>query len=91
MDENVTKENLQQFGLLLINQIKSIFGKELIQDKDDILSPEWLKGRAVRKLLDISAGSLQNLRISGKVRYRKVLGSYYYNKADLLAMFDKKN
>jgi hypothetical protein len=91
MDENVTKEDLQQFGLLLINQIKSIFEKELIQDKDDILSPEWLKGRAVRKLLDISAGSLQNLRISGKVRYRKVLGSYYYNKADLLAMFDKKN
>jgi len=91
MDKNVTKEDLQQFGLLLINQIKSIFEKELIQDKDDILSPEWLKGRAVRKLLDISAGSLQNLRISGKVRYRKVLGSYYYNKADLLAMFDKKN
>jgi hypothetical protein len=91
MDENVTKEDLRQFGLLLINQIKSIFEKELIQDKDDILSPEWLKGRAVRKLLDISAGSLQNLRISGKVHYRKVLGSYYYNKADLLAMFDKKN
>jgi len=89
MEENVTKEDLRQFGLLLINQIRSIFENELTQDKEE-LSPQWLKSRAVRKLLDISAGSLQNLRITGKVQFRKVLGSYYYNKADLMRMFDKK-
>jgi len=52
-----------------------------------ILQPEWLKSKAVRKLLDISAGSVQNLRVSQKVRFKKVLGSYYYNKEDLLKLF----
>jgi hypothetical protein len=42
----------------------------------------------VRKLLDISAGSVQNLRTSQKVRFKKVLGSYYYNKEDLQKLFD---
>nr|WP_315155360.1 hypothetical protein [uncultured Flavobacterium sp.] len=42
------------------------------------LNPEWLKSRVVRKLMDMSAASLQNLRITEKVRFKKVLGSYLY-------------
>lgn len=53
--------------------------------KDDDL--EWLKSRAARKLLTMSPGSLQNLRVTGQVRFRKVLGSYYYNRADLMKLF----
>ncbi len=37
---------------------------------------EWVKSRAARKLLTMSAASLQNLRVTGQVRFRKVLGSY---------------
>lgn len=57
------------------------------REKNELVHPEWMKSKSVRKLLDISAGSVQNLRITQKVRFKKVLGSYYYNKEDLLKLF----
>ncbi|MBF4472429.1 hypothetical protein [Flavobacterium sp. HJJ] len=49
------------------------------------------KSRVVRKLMDMSAASLLNLRITRKVRFKKVLGSYYYNKSDLMNLFNDEN
>lgn len=88
MENGITKEDLQQFGALLIGTVRKIIegAKGERKEKAD---PEWLKSRAVRKLLDISAGTLQNLRITGKVRFKKVLGSYYYSKEDLMRLFDE--
>ena len=91
MSEIVTKEDLRQFGLLLIDEIQCVF-KEMNGTHKESLEPEWLKSKTVRKLLDISAGSVQNLRTTQKVRFKKVLGSYYYNKEDLLKLFkDESN
>ncbi len=87
MNEIVTKEDLRQFGLLLVDKIQAVF-YEMNYRQKGLLEPEWLKSKAVRKLLDISAGSVQNLRTSQKVRFKKVLGSYYYNKEDLQKLFD---
>lgn len=86
MSEAVTKEDLRQFGLVLFDKIESLFkNTNLVKSQTD--DPEWLKSKAVRKLLDISAGSVQNLRMTQKVRFKKVLGSYYYNKEDLIKLF----
>ncbi|KQW99461.1 DNA-binding protein [Flavobacterium sp. Root420] len=91
MEEIVTKEDLRQFGLLLLDSMRSII-QENSNEATGLLQPEWLKSKAVRKLLDISAGSVQNLRMTRKVRFKKVLGSYYYNKEDLLKLFkDESN
>jgi len=91
MNEIVTKEDLRQFGLLLVDKIQAVF-YEMNYRQKELFEPEWLKSKAVRKLLDISAGSVQNLRTSQKVRFKKVLGSYYYNKEDLLKLFkDESN
>lgn len=87
MNEFVTKEDLRQFGLLLLDKIQAVFQDKNSATKDS-LEPGWIKSKAVRKLLDISAGSVQNLRTSQKVRFKKVLGSYYYNKEDLQKLFD---
>lgn len=77
--------------MLLLDKIQAII-QETAQEKVDLLSPEWLKSKAVRKLMDMSAGSVQNLRVTQKVRFKKVLGSYYYNKADLQKLFkDESN
>lgn len=86
MEEIITKEDLKQFGLLLLDNMRTII-RESNNGITEVLQPEWLKSKAVRKLLDISAGSVQNLRVSQKVRFKKVLGSYYYNKEDLLKLF----
>lgn len=87
MEEGLTKEDLRQFGLSLIGTIRKLMqlGDE---NEKEAVHPEWLKSRVVRKLLDISPGSLQNLRITGKIRFKKVLGSYYYNRADLMQLFN---
>ena len=87
MKEQITKDDLIQFGRMLINEISSMMKEDYKRERDNP-DPEWLKSRGARKILDISAGSLQNLRITGKVRYKKVMGSYYYNKADLLGLFN---
>lgn len=84
MEDGVTKEDLRQFGMLLIGNIRKMLeGSPEEKNRER----EWLKSRQVRKQLDISAGSLQNLRITGKVRYKKVLGSYYYNSEDITNLF----
>ncbi|MET3021309.1 hypothetical protein B0A62_19445 [Flavobacterium hydatis] len=51
--------------------------KETTSSQTELLNPEWLKSKVVRKMMDMSAGSLQNLRVSQKVRFKKVLSSYY--------------
>ncbi|WP_263361157.1 DNA-binding protein [Flavobacterium collinsii] len=87
MDENITKEDLRQFGLLLQDKMQQIF-MQLNCSQNESVDSQWLKSKAVRRLLDISAGSVQNLRISQKVRFKKVLGSYYYNREDLQKLFE---
>jgi hypothetical protein len=90
MDGNITKDDLRQFSLLLVEQFKQII--ENYKNKEDGgLNPEWLKSLVVRNLMDMSAASLQNLQITGKVRFKKVLGSYYYNKSDLMNLFKDEN
>ena len=86
MEEIVTKEDLRQFGLLLVDKIQTVI-KEMNCTQKESFQPKWLKSKAVRKLLDISAGSVQNLRATQKVRFKKVLGSYYYNREDLEKLF----
>ncbi|HKO76272.1 MAG TPA: hypothetical protein VJU52_03595 [Flavobacterium sp.] len=90
MEDNITKDDLRQFGILLVEQFKQIIENNQAKEVDG-LNPEWLKSRVVRKLMDMSAASLQNLRITGKVRFKKVLGSYYYSKSDLMTLFNDEN
>lgn len=88
MENGITREDLRQFGMQLVGTIQKILEGNANSPKDK--EREWLKARQVRKMLDISAGSLQNLRITGKIRFKKVLGSYYYNNEDLRNLFVDK-
>lgn len=87
MEEIVTKDDLRQFGLQLLNNMRTII-QEINQDQIESLQPGWLKSKRVRKMLDISPGSVQNPRVGGKVRFKKVLGTYYYNSEDLQKLFN---
>lgn len=75
--EIITKEDLQQFKAELIQEIK-----QAIRPTPD-QPPQWLRSAEVRNLLKISAGTLQNLRIRGLLRYQKVGGMFYYAYADI--------
>ncbi|ANF49054.1 hypothetical protein A0O34_00100 [Chryseobacterium glaciei] len=88
--ENVTKDDLRQFRMLLLNDLEKLFNQKKSPDIEPE-SEEWLRSKSIRKILDISPATLQNIRISGKIRFRKVMGSYYYSRTDLLKLFGDGN
>ncbi len=78
--EIFTKEELLKFKTELIQEIKLAIKSEDAQPK------EWLRSSEVRKLLKISSGTLQNLRIKGIIPYEKVGGIFYYAYADIVQL-----
>lgn len=84
MENQITKEDLRLFAQTIIGELKELLTK---QSKESTL--EWVKAKVARQLLSISPASLQTLRISGKLQYRKILGSYYYNRKDIMNLFNE--
>lgn len=81
--EIITKEDLQEFRKQLLDDIKSLLGNKAKPSK------EWLKASEVRTLLEISAGTLLTLRATGKLRYSKIGGTYYYRHEDIQTMLTR--
>lgn len=84
MDNQITKEDLRLFSQTIVTELKEFFSQTPRE-----ISLEWVKAKLAKQLLSISAASLQTLRISGKLRYRKILGSYYYNRVDIENLFNE--
>jgi hypothetical protein len=81
----ITKEDLEEFRLQLLNGIRQI----LKPAEAKIIKP-WLKNAEVMKLLDISANTLQRLRVSGKLSSSKVGGVHYYRYEDIEKLLNNK-
>lgn len=75
--EIITREDLNEFRNQLLNDLKEIILSKPQQTK------QWLKSNEVRKLLNISPGTLQNLRIKGTLSYTKIGGILYYDNSDI--------
>lgn len=80
----VTREDLRQFKREMLEEFKQIIGN----GEKDNPDREWLKSAEVRRMLDISPGTLQSLRINGTLPYRKVGGSMYYRREDIRKMME---
>ena len=78
----VTKRDLLNFGNLLLSEIKNT-------NNTDTSPKPWLKSAEVREILKISPGTLQNLRINGTLKYKRIGGIIYYNYEDIVNMLDK--
>lgn len=81
--ELITKEDLKQFKSELILELKQIFKPETAHTK------QWLRSAEVRKLLKISAGTLQNLRINGTLPFRKIGSIMYYAYNDIVRVMEE--
>jgi hypothetical protein len=81
--EIITIEDLQQFRLQLLEDLKN-----LIQPANNPSHKEWLKSSDVRELLGISHGTLQNLRIKGVLPYQKLGGIMFYRYEDIARMLN---
>lgn len=74
----ITKEDLEEFRLQLLDDIRKI----IVPAEPKLVKP-WLKNAEVMKLLEISANTLQRLRVSGKLPANKVGGIHYYKYEDI--------
>lgn len=77
-----TKEDFEEFRKLLIKDIIEIVNTK-IQPTD-----KWLKSYEVRKLLNISQGTLQSLRDNKKIEYTKIGNIFLYNNKDIIKMLE---
>ena len=75
--EIITKEDLQEFGKNLLNQIRGLLGQTIEEPR------KWLKTYQVKNLLKISDNTLQTLRDNGTIPFTKIGGILYYNFDDI--------
>jgi hypothetical protein len=75
--EIITKEDLQEFGKNLLNQIKGLLGQTIEDPK------KWLKTYQVKNLLKISDNTLQTLRDNGTIPFTKIGGILFYSSEDI--------
>ena len=78
-----TKDDLNTLKLELIEEITKLLTANTAPTK------KWLRSIEVRKMLSISPGTLQNLRINGNLKFTKVGGIMYYDAKDIAKMMEK--
>ncbi|MBP8157959.1 MAG: helix-turn-helix domain-containing protein [Flavobacterium sp.] len=78
----ITKKDLLNFSHVLLSEIQEMLGKTE-------QPAQWLKSSEVRKLLKISPGTLQNLRINGTLNYNRIGGIIFYKYDDIKKMLEK--
>ena len=69
----LTHEDWEKFKTELIAELSTLFKNQTQPQK------KWLKSEEVKKLLKVSPGTLQTLRINGTLHYTKLGGILYYD------------
>lgn len=75
----ITREDLQQFKLELFAELRSLNSEQT--GAEPIM--KWMKSADVRKMLNISPGTLQSLRINGTLRFTRVGSLMFYKREDI--------
>jgi hypothetical protein len=82
--EIITQEDLQKFRLQLLEDLTRIVSGAVQPQSNK----EWLRSSEVRKMLGISHGTLQNLRIKNILPHRRIGGLMYYKYQDILKLLE---
>lgn len=82
------------------NEDRLITLKDLLKIKEEIIAEvkkyvkiddgdKWIKTKELRKILDLSGGTLQYLRNNNKITFSRVGRTIYYLKSDVDKMFNE--
>jgi len=82
--EIITTDDLREFKLELLDELR-----KLLKEQGGQPAKKWLKSWEVRKLLGISPGTLQNLRVNGSLPFTKVGGNIFYDYEDIRKMLEE--
>ena len=83
--EIITLEDLQKLRLQLLEDLKGLLQQPTHSEK------QWLKSSEVRKMLGISHGTLQNLRIKNILPYRKIGGLMFYKYDEIIKLLESSS
>ncbi|WP_430825213.1 helix-turn-helix domain-containing protein [Carboxylicivirga sp. N1Y90] len=81
LEQLLTTEDLSEFKKILLKDIE-----KLIRETVKPTPKTWLKSNEVKELLEVSNGTLQNLRNNGALPFTKIGGVIYYNRDDIQKM-----
>ncbi|WP_027125872.1 helix-turn-helix domain-containing protein [Gelidibacter mesophilus] len=79
----ITTDDLREFKMELLDDIKKLLSKQTTGKLK-----KYLKSSEVMDLLQVSPGTLQNLRINGTLPYNKVGGIIYYDAEEIQKVMD---
>ena len=79
----ITTDDLREFKLELLNDIRNLFSGPREQTVK-----KYLKSYEVREMLNISTGTLHNLRVNGTLPYTRVGNILLYDQADIIKILD---
>ena len=80
----ITLEDLQSFKQDLLTEIQ-----RLLSQRQTTPARKWLKSNEVRRLLLVSPGTLQNLRVNGTLPFTKIGGVIFYDYDDIQKMIEE--
>lgn len=80
----LTLEDLQDFKQELLEEIKAVLSdRQAVQTR-------WLKSHQVRRMLTVSPGTLQHLRVTGVLPFTKIGGVLFYDAHDIENMLQQR-
>lgn len=82
----ITTDDLREFKTELLEEITKLF-----ENRGENKVKKWLKSSEVRKLLNVSPGTLQTLRVNGTLPSTKIGGTHYFNFNDIEKLLSKGN
>jgi hypothetical protein len=76
--EIITTDDLREFKTELLTEFR-----KMLKEYHGQPSKKWLKSYEVKKMLGISPGTLQNMRINGTIPFTKMGGILFYDFEDI--------
>lgn len=85
----VTQQDLQELKSALLASIDDLKNELLQNQVGKTPEVELLKSHQVQRMLGISPGTLQNLRVNGTLPFSKVGGVIFYDKKEILQIIEE--
>lgn len=74
----ITTDDLEQFGKQLVVDLIAA-----LNNQNGNTSKKWMKSNEVQRMLKISPGTLQTLKMSRVIPYTKIGGVHFYDHQDI--------
>lgn len=79
----ITLDDFEGFKQELLSEIEKLIDRKVGN------ANRWLKSDEVQRLLKISPGTLQTLRLNGTIPYSKIGGTIFYDLQDINRILDQ--